>query len=197
MASEQNPNHDYIIFDQNGYKKIIDGKEFPATKEDIISKEHTGCLECTFVQDKQKLFIYFVAKDLKNKAGRNPFFIGKYSMTGWVGHSSFYLFKCSSCGYVGIDYPHGYVGNFMYLRCDSCKNQIVLKPSNYKEVYQRDNLHIPQEATRKEKKEMAKLLKSRLKKTEGAGMGTRLNSEVSRKKRSLLEKALEMIGLKS
>ena len=48
------------------------------------------CSDCTFVQDKETLFILLVSRDLKEKATNKPLFFGKFTMTGWVGHSGLF-----------------------------------------------------------------------------------------------------------
>ena len=102
------------------------------------------CSECTFIQDKEALFIFLVPKDLKERATYKPLFFNKFTMTGWVGHSGFYLFKCKSCDQVSIDYPHGYTSSgLVFLRCDYCQEKLPLKVSKERAIYERESLFIP------------------------------------------------------
>lgn len=109
------------------------------------------CNDCTFVQDKNTLFIFLVPRDLKDKAINKPLFFGKFTMTGWTGHSGFYLFRCDLCGQVSVDYPHGYVDfGLIFLRCDHCREIFPLEVTEERAVYERENIHIPK-PTRKER----------------------------------------------
>lgn len=109
------------------------------------------CSDCTFVRDKETLFIFLVPRDLKEKATNKPLFLGKFTMMGWVGHSGFYLFKCKSCGRVSTDYPHGYTDyGLLFLYCDSCKNKLPLEITEERAIYERENVHIPK-PTKKER----------------------------------------------
>lgn len=109
------------------------------------------CSDCTFVQDKETLFIFLVPRDLKEKATNRPLFFGKFTMTGWIGHSGFYLFRCESCKQVSIDYPHGYTDHgLMFLRCDGCKENFPLEVIKERTIYERENVHIPK-PTREER----------------------------------------------
>ena len=109
------------------------------------------CSDCTFVRDKDTLFIFLVPNNLKEQATSKPFFFGKFTMMGWTGHSRFYLFKCKSCGQVSIDSPHGYTDfGLMYLSCDHCRGILPLEVSEGKAIYEREGLPIPK-PTKKER----------------------------------------------
>ena len=128
-----------------GIKK--DGTRHPISREDYkkLYPEHknVGCTECIFAQDKNTLLIYSVSRELRERANEKLQFVGKFTMPGWVGHSSFYLFRCHECGNVGVDYPHGYRGEFLYIRCDVCRYEIILSPSRYRDIYERDQVFVP------------------------------------------------------
>lgn len=109
------------------------------------------CSGCTFVQDKETLFIFLVPRDLKEKATNKPLFFGKFTMMGWIGHSGFYLFRCELCNQVSIDYPHGYTDyGLIFLCCDYCKEKLPLEVTEELEIYKRENVHIPK-LTREER----------------------------------------------
>lgn len=144
-SAEKTADYDYIITDANGSRKVKDGVESPMSADELkeMRREHkdSGCKECAFVQTKEILLSYIVDREDKLRAAYKPRFYGKFTMIGWVGHSSFYLFKCRSCGEVAIDYPHGYrPGGYCYIRCDECRSEILLKE---KEHYQRDGMALP------------------------------------------------------
>src|SRR3989344_3536441 len=145
MESDLNLNDfEYTISDSDGFRGVKDGKEYPITEEEWqrIHPEHrnTECKECAFVQDVQTLLTFMVPREKKEQVGSRPEFVGKFTMLNWTGHSSFYLFRCGGCDTVVVDYPHGYRGNFMYLRCDKCRGETILKS---KEIYERDKLFVP------------------------------------------------------
>lgn len=138
--------YDYTIHDAEGVVGVKDGVKHKISKKDWdrenphIEHRNSGCTECTFVQDKETLFVFIVPRDLKEKATNDPLFFGKFTMPGWTGHSSFYLFRCKYDGTVVIDYPHGYTSmGSCYLRC-SCGAKLILTK---KEDYDRDNIAIP------------------------------------------------------
>lgn len=143
---------DYTIIDPKGIKGMKDGMEYPIT-EDEWQKAHpehkdTGCTECTFVQDQETLFTFFVARELKEKVGKRPVFVGKFTMPKWVGHSGFYVFRCKECNEVSVDYPHGYTNwELCYLWCQrhGCGLQLVLRPGADKDrsVYIREKIALP------------------------------------------------------
>ncbi len=108
-----------------------------------LKHQDSDCTECTYVQDKENLLLHFVKPSVRNQAKYKPLFVGKFNMSGWTGHSSFYLFKCRECESVVVDYPHGYREGYLYLRCNSCRQEIILTSKKYREIYVRDNLHIP------------------------------------------------------
>lgn len=146
---------DYIISDVNGMRGVKDDKEYPIDDKKYRSwhKEHKdiGCTECSFVQDKETLFIYLVPRDLKDKVTNKPMFFGKFTMPGWTGHSGFYLFKCKACGEVSTDYPHGYTDyGLMFLCCDHCQETIPLEVTEERALYEREKVFIPK-PTREER----------------------------------------------
>lgn len=145
------PDYDYTIMDKNGIRGVKDGKEFPISEEEWqrMHPEHRNmdCKECIFVADAETLLTFFVDRKLREKAGAKPVFVGKFTMARWSGHSGFYLFKCSNpeCEKVCVDYPHGYTSEgFLFLRCDRCRFKIILYPRKYREIYERDDVHIPE-----------------------------------------------------
>ncbi len=149
MAFGDSPSdYDYTIWDTNGKRGMKDGKEYPISEERWLlwHKDHkdSGCTECNFVQDKETLFVYLVSRDLKEKATFKPLFFRKFTMTGWTGHSGFYLFKCKSCHRVSIDYPHGYTScGLMFLSCDNCQEKLPLEVIKDKTIYEREGAFIP------------------------------------------------------
>jgi hypothetical protein len=139
---------DYTILDQNGRRGVKGGKEFPISEAEWqrAHPEHknSGCKECSFVQDKETLLLWVISRETKEKATTKPFFVGKFTMPDWIGHSGFYLFKCQSCGHVSVDYPHGYTHcGLMFLRCDNCKKQFPLEVTEEKAIYEREHVYIP------------------------------------------------------
>lgn len=155
-----------IIVDSKGRRVIRGGKEHPLSDEDFrklypVHKD-SGCQDCIFVQDKQTLLTFIVPRQLKTGATKRPSFVGMFTMPGWTGHSAFYLFKCVECSWVSIDYPHGYTSQgLIFLRCDNCREKLVLRPFRDRDIYKRDNVHIPTKPSRKERKQLADLMKAR------------------------------------
>lgn len=146
MDSDKNHGYDYLITDSNGTRKVINGVEYPATETDL-PKEHkdSGCKECSFVQDKETLLLYVIKREARERATAKPSFVGKFSMTGWVGHCGFYLFRCRECGKVSVDYPHGYtsdglISGLSYLRCDGCGLKFA---QHLKEIYTNEGMETP------------------------------------------------------
>ncbi len=144
MDSETNrPDYDYIISDANGRRKVVGDKEFPITEEEYRREnpyhKDSGCTECSFVQDKETLLLWVISREAKEKATPEPSSIGKFTMPGWTGHSSFYLFRCEYDGTVVVDYAHGYTTfGSCYLRC-ACGAKLILTK---KEDYERDNIAV-------------------------------------------------------
>ena len=145
----------YTIFDSTGITRVEtdkDGtkKEYKIT-EDEWRKAHpehrnSGCQDCKFVQDRETLFIYFIPREAKEKAGSNPEFVGNFTMPGWTGHAGFYIFKCQECGTVCADYPHGYDAyGCLYLKCtdQNCFASLILEPSEVRHIYERENVVAP------------------------------------------------------
>ena len=162
---------EYTIHDAKGIRGVKDGKEYPITEEEYRRKNpyhrDVRCTECNFVQDKETLLLWVISREAKEKATTEPSFIGKFTMPDWTGHSAFYLFRCEYCDSVIVDYPHGYSnGGCIYLRCDLCREKLVPHPIKDRDIYLRDNVHIPVQPSRKEKKDMLKLLKARQKEVE-------------------------------
>ena len=138
---------DYTIHDSRGIVGVKDDIEYPVSKEEWqkAHPEHrnVGCKECAFVQDKDTLLTFIVSREAKEKASYEPKDCGMFTMTGWSGHSHFYLFKCVECGKVTVDYPHGYHGPYWYLRCDGCEQTFDLKSSRFRSIYQDNNGFVP------------------------------------------------------
>lgn len=102
------------------------------------------CSDCSFVVDATTLLLFLVPREIRERAGKKPEFVGKFTMTDWAGHSGFYIFKCSDCDIVCIDYPHGYCENgCLFLRCDKCQFRFVFYPSQYRDVYEREGVVAP------------------------------------------------------
>lgn len=139
-----------IIYNSNGRRIIRGGKEYPLSDEELnklypVHKD-SGCQDCSFVQDKQTLFTFIVPRELKERATKRPSFVGMFTMPDWAGHSAFYLFKCRECDSVSVDYPHGYTSQGrIFLRCDNCREKLVLHPFRNRDIYKRDKIHIPTE----------------------------------------------------
>ncbi len=137
----------YTLFDQRGIFKVIDGKEHQISEEEYraANPEHrgSGCTECSFVDNANTLFVYRIPRELKDRASAEPVYVGKFTMPGWVGHSSFYIFKCEGCRRVLVDYPHGYSAGCLYVVCDDCRSKFIFHPRKNRDVYERDNIHIP------------------------------------------------------
>lgn len=113
------------------------------------------CSECSFVQDAETIRTFLVTRDDKKMATKKPRFIGKFTMSGWTGHSGFYLFKCEECGNVCVDYPHGYTSfGLMYLRCNYCKELLTLEVKEERPLYERENFHIPPEILEERRAEL-------------------------------------------
>ena len=102
------------------------------------------CSDCSFVSDSGTLLLFLVPREVRDKASKEPKFVGKFTMTDWAGHSGFYLFKCSNCDTVCVDYPHGYCENgCLFLCCDKCRFRFVFYPGKYRDVYERENVVEP------------------------------------------------------
>ena len=102
------------------------------------------CSGCSFVSDAETLLAFLVPREVRARASQKPEFVGKFTMSGWSGHSGFYVFRCPDCEEVRIDYPHGYCENgCLYIRCDKCRFRIVFYPGEYRDVYKRENVVAP------------------------------------------------------
>ena len=102
------------------------------------------CSECSFVPDAGTLLAFVVSREVRDRTGQKPEFVGKFTMPGWTGHSGFYVFKCPECDDVRIDYPHGYCENgCLYIYCDKCRFRIVFYPGRYRDVYKREQVVAP------------------------------------------------------
>lgn len=139
---------DYI-FDSDGRRKVVDGKEYPITEEEHRKEnpyhKDVGCTECSFVQDKETLFLWLVPRELKDKATNKPLFVGKFTMPEWIDHRGFYLFRCRSCNQICVDYPHGYtpIEGLMFLCCHHCKEKLPLEVTEEKAIYEREGVVAP------------------------------------------------------
>ena len=117
------------------------------------------CSECSFVADAETLFTFIVTREQKAAANKKPKFVGFFTMSEWVGHSGFYLFKCEECGNVCVDYPHGYTNfGLMYLRCSYCKTLLILEVKEERPLYERENFHIPPETLEERQAELYKTI---------------------------------------
>ena len=137
---------EYTIHDTGGIVGVDkEGNKHPVSKEEwqkaYPEHRNAGCTECTFVLDQESLFTFFVPRELKEKATEEPFFVGEFTMPKWTGHSGFYLFKCQNCESAVVDYPHGYHGDLMYLRCSYCHASFDL--TTQKEIYKQEGGYIP------------------------------------------------------
>lgn len=148
MSSEGiSEDFDYTVSDSRGTRGVKDGQEYPIDPE-TWRKRHqnhkdTGCKECEFVRDKETILTFLANKEVRNSAGKNPVCLGKFTMPGWTGHASFYIFRCRSCEEICVDSPHGYRGEYMYLSCDSCRREIILNKKEHEQIYIADNLYVP------------------------------------------------------
>lgn len=100
------------------------------------------CPDCTFVANEESIFAGWANKI---KADKKPRLVGCFTMPNWVGHSNFYLFRCSVCGVDSVDYPHGYTSDgirdgLLYLSCQSCK---AVQPLYGKDVYKASGMPTP------------------------------------------------------
>ncbi len=140
---------DYTIHDAQGVTVVKDGVKHIISKEDWdrenphIEHRNSGCNECNFVQDKETLFTFIVPREAKQRATEEPKDCGVFTMTGWVGHSNFYLFRCAECDSVMVDYPHGYHGQYWYLRCSDCGSSLDLSSSKFRSIYEDNNGFVP------------------------------------------------------
>lgn len=146
-ASSTLPVYDHVVMDSKGIRGVKDGKEFPISEEDWkkAHPEHrnTECKECTFVQDMATLLAFMVPKEVREMATEEPKDCGVFTMPGWSGHSHFYLFKCKACRKVVVDYPHGYHGEYWYLRCGECAFALDLSSSKFRSIYEDNNGFVP------------------------------------------------------
>ncbi len=137
MDSGQNDRgYDYLIYDSKGVRKVVDGIEYPATEDDLPKKhKDSGCKECTFADNRESLLLYSTPRELKEKAGREPVFVGKFTMPSWTGHLGFYIFVCPNCESLNVDYPHGYS---MRLDCNTCGYRLAYSKKKHREIIQRE-----------------------------------------------------------
>lgn len=99
------------------------------------------CSDCTFVASKEA--IYVDPKVFRNATVR-PNFIGFFTLPGWRGHISFYVFRCSKCGKVSWDYPHGYTNfGLLYFICGICEEILPLKVRQNRGIYKREEVPLP------------------------------------------------------
>ena len=136
---------DMVELNSGGIYGIKDGVKNPISEEEWrrMNPEHGGCAECKLVADKETILAFMVDRQLRQTVGYEPVFIGKFTMSRWVGHSGFYLFKCKECEAVVIDYPHGYHGPYWYLRCGNCGYSLDLSSSKFRSIYENNNGFIP------------------------------------------------------
>lgn len=92
-------------------------------------------------------------------------FCGMYTFPGWSGHTGVYLFRCDDCGEVRVDSPHGYTeSGLFFLRCSKCKKTFPLEPRDSREIYVRENAHIPKETLKERQKELNDIVEALSKK---------------------------------
>src|SRR3989344_3345266 len=111
-----------IISDGRDRKIIRDGKARPITEEEYRKlypfHKDVGCEECTLVADTEDILLYFVSQGMKDRANKNPVFLGIFCLPNHTDHRGFYLFRCDSCSNVDV----GYIcGGGRRLRCSYCK----------------------------------------------------------------------------
>lgn len=95
------------------------------------------CSECTFVALKENIF---VDREIKEKAGKKPVYIGCFTLPNWIGHARFYLCHCA-CGYLFVDYPHGYTnGSYLFFSCDFCDSIVTIFD---KQIYKDTGTELP------------------------------------------------------
>lgn len=92
------------------------------------------CTECTFVANKESIYVH---PDVLKKLGKRPVFLGIFTLPGWVGHSAFYVLKCSECDNAVVDYPHGYTSEGrLFFSCNSCfDGEQTIIPINDSGIY--------------------------------------------------------------
>jgi len=132
--------YDYTVHNSSGIVGIDkEGKRHLISEEEYqkAHPEHStvGCKECIFVSDKQNIFVFNIDRQLKQTAGYDPVFVGKFTMPRWVGHSGFYLFKCKRCHQVCVDYVHG---NNPRIGCSFCEFGHYLNPIDHAEILKRE-----------------------------------------------------------
>jgi len=128
----------YYIYDANGRKKVVDGKEYLITEEEYRREnpyhKDVGCTECSFVQDNETLFTYLVPREMKERATGDPEFVGKFTLPGYTGHFSFYVFKCPFCMKVSVSS----ISSVRRLWCTHCGDYYRLDPIRHRSIITRD-----------------------------------------------------------
>ena len=157
--------YEYIIFDSGSIIGVKGEQRHLISKEDWdrANPKHrdVGCKECKFVADKQSLLLYFVTRELRDSATKEPKFVGKFTMPDWTGHSGFYVFRCQECESVCVDYPHGYNQHGrIYLRCNdnSCRQTLVLEPRKARDIYEREKVVAPPERKENVEKQLREIV---------------------------------------
>ena len=100
------------------------------------------CKDCTFVASQERIFIN---KEIISKASHTPLLVGIFTLTGWSGHSPFYIFKCRFCRLTSLDYPHGYTRfDRLYLRCQNCEKLLELGLVRHAYIYESLGFEMPE-----------------------------------------------------
>ncbi len=118
---------DHVVLDANGIRGVKDDNIHLISEEEWrrMNPEHkdVGCAECTFAKDQEDMLDNLVSKKQKDKADQGRVVsVGKFTMPGWSGHLSFYLFRCPSCQEMVVNYPHG-MGK--YVNCLKCREGCI------------------------------------------------------------------------
>lgn len=57
--------------------------------------------------------------------------LGLYTLPGWTGHNTFWLFQCPSCETMCADYLHGWR---LYLKCGQCGEHLSVEGNRFYEA---------------------------------------------------------------
>lgn len=149
MASNQgSSDYEYIVF-EGGKIIVVNGDQRTEISKEDYDRAHpkhrdAGCTVCEYVKDVDTLLTWNISRETKAEATEEPKFVGFYTMTDWTGHSGFYVFRCKNCHETRVDYPHGYTSaGCLYLKCDSCRQNLVLHPRKNADIYEREKVVAP------------------------------------------------------
>ncbi len=113
------------------------------------------CDGCTFVASREAIY---VDPEVVRNTTVKPSFVGFFTLPGWTGHLSFYVFKCPDCEMVSLDYPHGYTDfGLLYLKCNVCNRVLPLEVPQNEEIYRKEEMPLPLPTLRERKREIKKI----------------------------------------